>query len=326
MTTPIQHLTGLTRELQKPLSLEEMLQIIVDCTAVILDTPRASIRLLDPGGTRLLAVCRAGSPLHINPSEEFKTGEGLIGWIVEHSTPVRTGDADSDPRFVQRAGLKGRMGSFLGVPVISGNASLGVISATNSQPDYFTRDNEEHLGLLAGICAPHVEIARLKRLATVDPLTGALNRRGFDEQFPEVAARESDLIEPLSVVMADIDHFKKINDRYGHAMGDQVLKMIAEIFSGALRKGDAVVRVGGEEFLLVLPQVSLATAAKIAERARRAVESAGFSLGETRLRSTVSFGAAERRSGEDRADLIRRADEALYQAKNGGRNRVEMAS
>jgi diguanylate cyclase (GGDEF)-like protein len=127
----------------------------------------------------------------------------------------------------------------------------------------------------------------------------------------------------LAVAMCDVDHFKRVNDEHGHGVGDSVLCGLADVLAGVLRAHDSVVRYGGEEFLLLLPEVDLLTASRIAERARATV--AASALGP-QVRVTVSLGVAERRAGESRDDLIRRADAALYAAKRAGRNRVELAS
>ncbi len=323
MASELSTLTALTRELSDRLALELMLQHIVDRAATLLETPRVSVRLLDPTRTRLVASARAGSPLHHNAGAEFKLGEGLVGWIAAHGEPLRADDAESDPRFQPRADQKQKLGAFLGVPLVSGRACIGVLSSVHPDRGHFTAHHEELLTLVAGMCAPHVEVARLQRLSQVDPLTGALNRRGLDQAFP---SSEGDVVQPLSVAMADVDRFKAINDAYGHAIGDQVLKHVVNVLATAVRVGDAVVRFGGEEFLLVLPKVDLATAWNIAERARATVESSGLVAAGVAIRVTISIGVAERRPNEDRDALINRADQALYAAKEAGRNRIETAA
>jgi len=313
----------MARELSGRLSLDAILTLVVDRAAEVLDTGRTSVRLLDPTRTRLVATCRYGAPLHVVP-QDFSLGEGLLGWIAEKGEPIRTGDADTDPRFLPRPDMKARLGSFLGVPLMSGEACIGVISAVSPLPDYFTEEHEAVLTLIAAIAAPHVEIARLSRLSEVDPLTGALNRRGGDSMFPQVNARsEEGAAEPLSVALGDIDHFKRVNDSLGHAVGDEVLKRTASVLAGVLRQGDAVIRHGGEEFLLVLPGCGEASALNIAERARKAVSESKVEAGEASVNVTISIGVAERRRGEGRESLVARADDAMYQAKRSGRDRVK---
>jgi len=315
-------LNTLTRQLADRMPLETLLGRIVDGAAALLDSPRVSVRLLDPTRTRLLAVARSGAAMHGDAAAEFKLGEGLIGWIAQHGEPIRTDDAERDPRFQPRADQREPLAAFLGVPLVSGRACLGVLSSVHPARGHFTEHHEELLTLVGGICAPHVEVARLQRLSQVDPLTGALNRRGLDQAFPtELEALEA----PLSVAMADIDHFKAVNDAWGHAIGDEVLKQVAYVLGAAVRVGDAVVRWGGEEFLLVFPNVDLQAAYSIAERARAAVAAAPAPAAGMSLPVTLSLGVAQHRPGEPRDALVRRADDALYVAKNHGRNRTEMA-
>src|SRR5439155_26223920 len=144
--------------------------------------------------------------------------------------------------------------------------------------------------------------------------TGAFNRRGLEVAFPESRT--------CSVMMVDIDHFKKVNDALGHAAGDECLKRVAQLLSGVLRSEDSVIRYGGEEFLLVLPGIDLNTALRIGERARQAVEATTVRLSKVDVQLTISVGVAFRRPGEMRDETIARADAALYNAKQMGRNRV----
>lgn len=310
--------------MQHRLSLEQMLQLIADGAARVLAVPRVSVRLLDASQAQLVAVARAGAPFHDKPVQ-FRLGEGLIGWIAQHGEPIRVASAEADPRFAPREGMTGALGAFVGVPLIAGRDCMGVISAVAGEGT-FTAEHEALMILIAAMSAPHVEIARLSRLTQVDPLTGSLNRRGLDEHFPEVEILQGEVVEPLSVVMVDIDLFKQINDEHGHAVGDVVLKHVANILSRVLRAGDAVVRVGGEEFLLVLPGVDLARAAAVAERARAAVEAHPTPIDEARIESSVSMGVAQRGPAETRDAVIARADEALYRAKLAGRNQVVAAT
>lgn len=315
-----QILNELAVSLQDRLPLESLLQRIAETAAQLLGSQRTSVRLLDPTRTRLLATCGAGRPrLTVLHAGEFRLGEGLIGWIAAECRPLRTGDAESDARFVRRDDVQARLGSFLGVPIIAGRACLGVLSALHPDPDYFSPEHEAILTFLAGVCAPHVELARLERLSQVDPLTGAYNRRGLDLIFPVSDDRA------VAVFLADVDHFKRINDAYGHVIGDEALKRLVQILTAGLRNADALIRYGGEEFLAVLPQVRLQQAARIAERARASVEEAVILAAGVELRVTISLGVAERLPGESRDDVIRRADEALYAAKLAGRNRMVLS-
>ncbi|HEY1587104.1 MAG TPA: sensor domain-containing diguanylate cyclase [Polyangia bacterium] len=321
MSDDVARIAELARELSHTLPLEEQLQHTVDCAAAILGAPRASVRLFDGARARLIAKCRFGEPLHPgSAAAEFRVGEGLIGWIAAHNQSLRTGDAPSDARFVKKSEVVEPFASFIGVPLTSGNVCFGVISATSPAPNAFSEAHESLLSLLAGLCAPHLEMARLARLAAIDPLTGVFNRRGLDLVMPEHDARMA------SVAMCDLDRFKHVNDVYGHAAGDELLRRVAHLLASVVRAADGVVRWGGEEFLLVLPGVDRALAQHIVERARKSIEDDAIVVGGNVLRITISVGVAERHPGEARDSLIARADEALYIAKNSGRNRVELAA
>jgi diguanylate cyclase (GGDEF)-like protein len=310
---------SVARELTQKRSLEQLLQVVVDRAAALLGDARVSVRLFDTARARLIATCRSGEPLYRSGPVEFKIGEGLIGWIAANNAPLRTGDAGNDPRFVKRPTVD-HFSSFLGVPLTTADTCFGVIAAIKPERDAFSERDEQTLMLLAALCAPHLELARLQRLTQVDPLTGVLNRRGLDVALPESSAAL------VSVAMCDLDRFKRINDGFGHAAGDEVLRRVCQLLSTVLRAGDGVVRWGGEEFLVVLPGIELDRARRIVERARSWIEREPIEIAGQMLDVTISVGVAERRAGETREALIGRADDALYAAKQAGRNRVELAA
>ncbi len=162
-------------------------------------------------------------------------------------------------------------------------------------------------------------------LATHDGLTGLWNRRQADLDLEAAVKHAERQGSALCVALVDVDHFKAINDRHGHGVGDEVLKAVAGSLQGSLRAGDQVARYGGEEFLLLLPATTMAQATALAERLRARLE-ALQSLPPGEAPVTASFGLAAWRAGESAADLVRRADQALYRAKAAGRNRVEADS
>jgi diguanylate cyclase len=163
----------------------------------------------------------------------------------------------------------------------------------------------------------------IERLARTDSLTGLANRRTLDETFAREIARAERLRENLSIIMADLDHFKSVNDQYGHVTGDQVLARAAAVFEKKSRPYDLAARYGGEEFVLVLPATSTDTAMIIAERIRK--EIANLTVPGYPRQITISLGVAGWMAGEAPDDFVARADAALYQAKSAGRNRVAAA-
>ncbi|MBL8516626.1 MAG: diguanylate cyclase [Betaproteobacteria bacterium] len=164
---------------------------------------------------------------------------------------------------------------------------------------------------------------RLREMAVTDPLTGALNRRRFMELGEQEFHRTRRTGEPLSVLMLDIDHFKRVNDTRGHPAGDAVIRALADITKQSLRALDTVARLGGEEFAALLPMTPLAAAAEVGERIRAAVAASPVAWEDRPIAFTVSIGAAELQpTGQHFEALLASADQALYEAKHGGRNRV----
>jgi diguanylate cyclase (GGDEF)-like protein len=310
---PLLELVGGLRDAE---SLETMLQQVTDTAASVLGVSRMSLRLLDAERARLLVAARTGTPVHGRSGADFAVGEGFAGWVVQHRAPLRVDHAESDPRFVRKPGMLAPIGSFLGTPLLDDEGCIGVLATTQPSRGGFSALDERWLRVVAGAAAPYLAVARLKRLAVTDPLTSALNRRALEDLFED---REEIVVEPKSVLAIDIDRFKVVNDRLGHAAGDEVLRTVVRIMARVIRQRDRLVRLGGEEFLIVLPGASLHAARITAERVREAVGCAELVPG---AQVTLSIGVAERARGEAREALLGRADEALYHAKRLGRDRV----
>ncbi|WP_330205711.1 GGDEF domain-containing protein [Pseudomonas sp. AM14(2022)] len=168
----------------------------------------------------------------------------------------------------------------------------------------------------------HLEEQRQKAL--IDPLTGLPNRAAWSERLEHEINQWQQHGNTLSLAMLDLDHFKRINDNYGHLAGDKVLKIIATVLRKRLRAADFIARFGGEEFVLLLPATTPAVGAKLLETLRAAIEACPFHFKGERVTITISMGLASFRMGEHSDLVLKRADQALYRAKNGGRNRVEL--
>jgi two-component system, cell cycle response regulator len=170
----------------------------------------------------------------------------------------------------------------------------------------------------------------IRLLSITDPLTGCFNRGHLNERLPQEVSRAQRYGRPLSIILADIDHFKQVNDRYGHQVGDEVLKFFAECLKSQIRKKiDWVVRYGGEEFLIILPETGSPGSCSLAERLRQTVEMRAIEVGGTTLKITASFGGACCSCSEGDPtfspdQLINQADEQLYRSKNEGRNRINI--
>ncbi|MGA7806631.1 diguanylate cyclase [Bradyrhizobium sp.] len=163
-----------------------------------------------------------------------------------------------------------------------------------------------------------------KRAASIDPLTGIFNRRGFAEACARLIEREAAAGRPVTVLMFDIDHFKGINDRFGHPAGDEILKLFSAVVINNLRITDLSGRIGGEEFAALLP-CSLEEGVMIAERVREVFANSGIAVEDGPVDTTVSVGVAGGPAGTELEVLLAAADTALYQAKRGGRNRIAAA-
>ncbi len=168
------------------------------------------------------------------------------------------------------------------------------------------------------------EAKRARELAETDALTGLANRRRVMGELDRLVLTMGQQKHPLSLIIFDVDHFKQVNDRYGHAVGDEVLRQLAEIAREQSREGDVIGRIGGEEFVWVLPGASVNIAKLAAERLRLAV-AMGSGVGDI-APATISIGVAAARPGDTALSLFARADEALYDAKGAGRNTVRLAA
>ena len=173
------------------------------------------------------------------------------------------------------------------------------------------------------VCEEQYHIRRMEEYAMVDPMTGLHNRRWLEQMYTREMNRSNTGHFKLIAFMLDIDHFKNVNDTYGHLAGDQVLISVAQTLTRSLRPSDMPVRYGGEEFTVFLPGTTIKNAKIIAERIRNNMENMSISLPDGNiLQVTVSIGFAERIDDDTVSSLIDRADKALYQAKQNGRNRV----
>ena len=219
--------------------------------------------------------------------------------------------------------------SRMSIPLISFGQTLGVLTLHSTQPNAFRESGVQSLESVADICANSIQnahyVERVKQLAYLDGLTGIFNRRFFELRIMEEIERARRYGVGMAVVMADIDEFKKLNDEFGHLLGDEVLRQVSSLFHQQLRKVDVVCRYGGEEFAILLTQISTQQAIAIAEKLRRLVEK--FQFPGVPRTITISAGVASFPThGKTRDELVRAADSGLYAAKQSGRNRICVAS
>jgi diguanylate cyclase (GGDEF)-like protein len=213
--------------------------------------------------------------------------------------------------------------SRLSIPLISFGQTLGVLTLHSSKRNAFRENELQSLESVADICANSIQnahyVERVKQLAYLDGLTGIFNRRFFELRIMEEIERARRYGTGMAVIMADIDQFKRLNDEFGHLLGDEVLRQVSSLFHQQLRKIDVVCRYGGEEFAILLTQTNAQQAMAIAEKLRKLVE--GWQFPGVPRTITVSAGvAAFPTDGRTRDEIIRAADNGLYAAKQSGRN------
>jgi diguanylate cyclase len=205
-------------------------------------------------------------------------------------------------------------------------ALIETVLASTRQMEAHARALEQQLQESAAeLNALRETLEQVRSDAMTDNLTGVANRKRFELELARLAAEADRTRRPMCLIMADIDHFKRVNDTWGHQTGDQIIRFVATVLQRAAREGDLIARYGGEEFAILLALANAAEAQSIAETARRAIEQKKLvrrSTNEDLGAVTMSFGVAQRAQGETADDLIDRADRKLYESKNKGRNRV----
>ena len=299
----------------------------VDFGAVTLTDQRAGV--LRHRIVRVAAGEHAGSG--VLEGVEFEDGMSLVACSVRHasSLPGRDLDLAKAVVFDEAMRVKG-LASLKVLPLKTGDQVLGTLVLGARRRGAYDSEHVRQLEFVAMQAAEAILRARLfeetERLATTDGLTGLLTHRAFQARLDEHVAAAVRYSKKLSFLLTDVDHFKKVNDTYGHPAGDEVLRGVARILAREARSTDLVARYGGEEFAIVMPETDAAGAAVIAERIREKVAAASFSTGSGTLRATISIGVATiPDDAKAKARLVELADAALYRAKRGGRNRTVAA-
>jgi diguanylate cyclase (GGDEF)-like protein len=315
-----------SRTLGEILNLDEVVGEVLNMVQKILGYRYFSIFILtDKNTLSLLGEIKEGEKIkHSEPKGERL--KGVHREIVATGKPIRIFDLAKDPNFGPNPK---KIRSFMAVSMVSRGKVIGVMDAGSVRMGTFLDQDEKIFSILAGSAALAVENALLhqktQELTVVDDLTGLYNYRYFSRKLSTEVVRARRYRLPFSVIMIDIDWFKKCNDTYGHLFGNRVLQDLALRIKESVREVDVVCRYGGEEFAVILPQTKKADAQMIGERIRRRVESTEFSAeGEgSHVKITVSLGVASYpENGETSRELVTNVDQALYLAKGRGKNLV----
>lgn len=316
-------IVGIVRELERADDAEAALQRISDAVLPLLDADHASIRLCD-AEAELRSIARSGVGTEL-PAPSFRRGQGLMGWVAQTGQIARVSDSPADARFERVPGRGFEARSVMSIPLTVGDRVLGVLSVSAARPGVFTEDHE-HAGVVVAHCISQaLRCSELERQATTDPLTRAYNRSRLLPCLESEMNRARREGHPLSVLLMDLDHFKRVNDRYGHAVGDAVLCSFADIVRGSTRSFDVLIRRGGEEFELVMPATGTVDGWKVAERIRNRLSAKALQVGDALIQQTVSIGLATWDGRESAQALDERADLAMYTAKRMGRDRIVAA-
>jgi diguanylate cyclase (GGDEF)-like protein len=329
-------LFDVTRALGAVQDLTRLLRMILERAIAAVEAEKGSLMLVDEATDELVVRVVFGLPdrdveQRINDGElqctRFKRGEGIAGRVLDSGEPLRVDDVDKNDGFARREDSH-NVHSLLCVPLKVDDETIGVINITNRKSGgVFGREDLEILGALANQAAVAIARTRLYEAAITDGLTGLFVRRFAMHRLGEEVRRSRRYGNELSVLMCDIDHFKEVNDTFGHQAGDEVIRAVATTIQSALRIDvDVAGRYGGEEFLILLPYTDGEAAAVCAERIRAALECLSIPVGGGRaISKTLSVGVARLCPDETAESVVHRADSALYASKREGRNRVTIA-
>jgi diguanylate cyclase (GGDEF)-like protein len=322
------------KALTATLDLDQVLRVIMEMIAKLYEPKDWSLLLVDEETEELyfqIVVGKAGQKLK---NVRMKMGEGIAGWVAQNSEPVIIPDVSKDQRFAhwvdKQSGFKTK--SIVCIPLVSKGRTLGVIELINVAQANQEREHLELLEALADFAAIAIEnarfVKRVRELTIVDDCTGLYNARHMHALLETEINRAIRYNYPFSVVFLDLDHFKDVNDTYGHLVGSRLLKEIGQLLKFNLRTVDWAARYGGDEFVLILPRAGKEDALMVGQRLRRGLNEAIFFTKESlNIRVTASFGIATYPSDAlNKEDIIRMADQAMYRVKNSTRDGICMAN
>ena len=333
MRRELEFFEEVSKALTSALELNEVLRTITMKTKALIHAEICSILLRDEESGDLILEKTPGKKEGSKRArkDRLKIGEGIAGWVAQEQVPVIVPDVSKDPRFRSHMGATtgGKIKSMMCVPIRTKDNVLGVIEVANkTTKEPFTK---EDLDLILKI-ADHASIAiersalyqKMAEMSITDDLTKLFNTRYLTRTLEIEITRARRHLTSLSLIFMDVDHFKNINDNYGHLVGSKLLVEIGQLLLKALRTVDIVARYGGDEFVIVLPQTTPKNATNIAERIRRNIEQNVFLKKDGyAFKVTASFGVASfPESAQSQEELVRLADEAMYRVKYQTRNGV----
>jgi len=326
----LKDLIEVARTVVSTLDLDTVLQAILTSAMRFAAAPAGSVALYDEKKMELSLHAHAGLSASFIKTERWEvTPGGLTERVLSSGEILYIGDTAETPFFNNPIALEEGIRSLICVPLVVQKRTVGVLYLDDFVPRQFDREKLNLLSVLSSFAAMAIYNAKLhnrtKLMAITDALTGLHNHRYFHQQYPQELGRSKRYQKPLSMIMLDVDDFKKFNDSYGHACGDLVLASIGEIITMTLRRVDFAFRYGGEEFVVLLPETKLSSAIHVAERLRERIERETVAAlkGIATHGVTVSVGVVNYPdNGDLREELFTKVDALLYRAKAEGKNRV----
>ena len=320
---------SLSKGLAATLNLEELFRLALHLIGRALRVDAYALLLLDEARERLVVKAACGLPEAGAGERTVRRGEGLSGLVAETGQALLVPDVSAEPR-AQAELFRLPRGAFLGVPLrCPGRELLVVLAAQTPEPHGFALADLDLFQAVANQVAAALENAQLyqrtRELSTRDDLTGLFNRRHFFEQLEKEVQRARRYRRAFALLLLDLDGFKGYNDTYGHLQGDEALREVARLLLASTRRADTVARFGGEEFIILLPEITAPGALVVAEKIRAAVAAYPFAgrAPQPGGRLTATLGLASYPTdAEDGLELLDRADRALYLGKQQGGNRV----
>jgi len=321
-----------SRGLNSNLKFDEILDLLLSIVKRVFQYERITIVSFQTGHEQAEIIRVVGQVDDFPEGMKFPLDEGLTGLVMRKRKVLRVADMEKGEYFMARYHNQEKtnygLRSFLAAPISYHDFCFGAISIECKRPNQYSERHERILLMLANNFGVALErsyvLEQLESLATTDGLTKLYNYRSFSQRLNEEIERALRYNMKFSLLILDLDHFKKVNDTYGHLAGDLVLKKIADTIRASTRAIDFIARYGGEEFAVILIEASLNDSLISAERIRENVENLDITYKDKKINITVSIGAVEFfEHPRDPQELITRADNALYRAKAGGRNRIE---
>lgn len=310
--------------------LERLLQLIMKSIKEVMESEASSLMLLDDETNELYFSSVEGGSDKIMEIR-IPADQGIAGRVCTTGKPVIENDVAHSKHHFKKADQKTSFQTrkLICVPLTVQKKRIGVLQALNKIGDSdYTKEDLRLFEAFALQVAVAIENARLYNLAVYDGLTQVFVRRYFEGWLSQEYARVKRYHREFSLLMFDIDHFKKVNDTYGHQAGDYVLREVSRLAKAAVRESDTMARYGGEEFIIGLPETNLEAARKQAERIRKAIEKHKFVFEGKEIPVTISIGLTNyvTKPQTESARFIKDADMALYRSKENGRNRVTLST